>query len=171
MFEFRDIGHTFKHARLVQLASSLNLRSYDFSLGNSTAIESMSTGTGELRERATARRTLETWIENSEHELFESTDSPVDIQQPPPHAVSYWFDRPGLSLDPYIVRESLDCNQFRKFPGFPSTTSLLVIEAHPSLWVPVIPFGPPSRLNGPFSCSARTARGRISKKFYSLWIS
>ena len=32
--------------------------------------------------------------------LFESTNNPVDIQQPPPHVVDYWFDRLGLSLDP-----------------------------------------------------------------------
>ena len=25
---------------------------------------------------------------------------PVDVQQPPPHVVDYWFDRLGLSLDP-----------------------------------------------------------------------
>jgi hypothetical protein len=33
-------------------------------------------------------------------EFFGSTQYPMDIYQPPPHVVDYWFDRLGLSLDP-----------------------------------------------------------------------
>jgi len=33
-------------------------------------------------------------------ESSKGTDNPIDIQQPPPHVVDYWFDRLGLSLDP-----------------------------------------------------------------------
>ena len=33
-------------------------------------------------------------------ESSKGTDNPMDIQQPPPHVVDYWFDRLGLSLDP-----------------------------------------------------------------------
>jgi hypothetical protein len=32
-------------------------------------------------------------------ELFGSLEDPVDIQQPPPHVVDYWFDQLGLSLE------------------------------------------------------------------------
>ena len=32
-------------------------------------------------------------------ESFESMANPVDMQQPSPRVVNYWFDRLGLSLD------------------------------------------------------------------------
>src|SRR5258706_8597981 len=34
------------------------------------------------------------------NESFERTEHPVDIQQPPPHVIDYWFYQLGLSLDP-----------------------------------------------------------------------
>ena len=34
------------------------------------------------------------------NESFESTENSLDIQQPPPHVIDYWFHRLGLSLDP-----------------------------------------------------------------------
>jgi hypothetical protein len=61
----RDNGHniqTCESGATGQLAESA---SHGSSSGHSTAIGSMSTGTGDLRQRATARKTMKTWIENS----------------------------------------------------------------------------------------------------------
>ena len=42
------------------------------------------------------------------NESLESTENPMDIQQPPPHVVDYWFDRLGLSLDHTSSENPLD---------------------------------------------------------------
>ena len=34
------------------------------------------------------------------NESFESTENSVDIHQPPPHVVNYWYNQLGLALDP-----------------------------------------------------------------------
>ena len=39
-------------------------------------------------------------VTSATNESFESTENSLDIQQPPPHMVDYWFDQLGLSLDP-----------------------------------------------------------------------
>src|SRR5258706_5225591 len=39
-------------------------------------------------------------VPSTTDESFESTEDPIDIHQPPPHVVDYWFDRLGLSLNP-----------------------------------------------------------------------
>ena len=38
-------------------------------------------------------------IISATNEQFECTENPVDIQQPPPHVVDYWYDQLALSLD------------------------------------------------------------------------
>ena len=39
------------------------------------------------------------WFPASD-QLFEGASDPLNIQQPPPDVINYWFDRLGLSLDP-----------------------------------------------------------------------
>jgi len=57
------------------------------------------------------------------NELFEILGNPVDIQQPPPHVVDYWFDQLGLSLDPTSSENpSNTIGSSFQFPLFDSTT-------------------------------------------------
>ena len=39
-------------------------------------------------------------LTSATNESFESPENSLDIQQPPPHVIDYWFDHLGLSLDP-----------------------------------------------------------------------
>ena len=39
-------------------------------------------------------------LTSATNELFESPENSLDMQQPPPHVIDYWFDHLGLSLDP-----------------------------------------------------------------------
>ena len=39
-------------------------------------------------------------VTSATNESFESTEDLVDIHQPPPNVIDYWFDHLGLSLDP-----------------------------------------------------------------------
>jgi len=57
------------------------------------------------------------------NEPFEILGDPVDIQQPPPHVVDYWFERLGLSLDP-APPENLSIARSSSFQSslFDSTT-------------------------------------------------
>jgi len=57
------------------------------------------------------------------NEPFESLCNPVDIQQPPPHVVDYWFDQLGLSLDPTPSENSSNATSSSfQFLSFDSTT-------------------------------------------------
>jgi len=57
------------------------------------------------------------------NEPFESLWDPVDIQQPPPHVIDYWFDQLGLSLDPTPSENSSNATSSSfQFPLFDSTT-------------------------------------------------
>jgi hypothetical protein len=64
--------------------------------------------------------------------LFESTENPVDIHQPPPHVVNYWFDRLGLSLDPTPSENPSNATsspfQFPLLDGISYVSSLLSIS-------------------------------------------
>jgi len=57
------------------------------------------------------------------NEPFEILGDPVDIQQPPPHVVDYWFERLGLSLDPAPPENLWNARSPSfQFPLFDSTT-------------------------------------------------
>ena len=55
-------------------------------------------------------------------EQFESTEDPIDMQQPPPHVVNYWYDHLELSLDlPSSENPSNATGPAFLFPLFDST--------------------------------------------------
>jgi len=57
------------------------------------------------------------------NEPFEILGDPVDIQQPPPHVVDYWFDQLGLSLDPTSSENPSNATGSSfQFPLFDRTT-------------------------------------------------
>jgi len=57
------------------------------------------------------------------NEPFESPGNPIEIYQPPPHVVDYWFDQLGLSLDPASPENPSNAtNSSLQFPLFDSTT-------------------------------------------------
>jgi len=57
------------------------------------------------------------------NELFEILGDPVDIHQPPPHVVDYWFDQLGLSLDPTSSENPSNApGSSFQYPLFDSTT-------------------------------------------------
>jgi len=64
-------------------------------------------------------------------ESSEGTDNPMDIQQPPPHVVDYWFDQLGLSLDSTSSENPSNATgylfQFPPFDGINHVSSLLLI--------------------------------------------
>jgi hypothetical protein len=56
-------------------------------------------------------------------EPHESLGNPVNIQQPPPHVVDYWFDRLGLSLDSTSLENPSNATSSSfQFPIFDGTT-------------------------------------------------
>ena len=67
-------------------------------------------------------------------ELFESTNHQMDIHQPPPNVVDYWFDQLGLSLDPISSETPSNATdspfQFTLFDGINFVSSLLPILCH-----------------------------------------
>ena len=67
-------------------------------------------------------------------EPFENTEDPVDIHQPHPHVVDYWFDQLGLSLDPSSSENPSNATgspfQFPPFDGIEYVSSLLPILCH-----------------------------------------
>ena len=59
---------------------------------------------------------------SSTNEAFESTGDLVDIQQPPPHVVDYWYDQLELSLDlTSPANPSNATSSASLFPPFDST--------------------------------------------------
>jgi len=57
------------------------------------------------------------------NEPFESLGNPVDIQQPPPHVVDYWFDQLGLSLNSTSPENPSNARGSSfQYPLFDSTT-------------------------------------------------
>ena len=68
-------------------------------------------------------------VPSTTDEPFESTEDPVDIHQPHPHVVDYWFDQLGLSLDPSLSQNPSNATgppfQFPLFDGTDHVSSLL----------------------------------------------
>ena len=53
------------------------------------------------------------------NESFESTENPVDIQQPPPYVIDYWFDHLALSLNSSFPEHRPNATNSRfQFPMF-----------------------------------------------------
>ena len=73
------------------------------------------------------------------NESFESTEISLDIHQPPPHVIDYWFKRLGLSLDATSSENPSNATsspfQFPKFDGIIHVSGFHVIR-------------PPSALRG-----------------------
>ena len=69
---------------------------------------------------------------------FESTEDPIDIHQPPPHVVNYWFDWLGLSLDPTTSENPSNATgslfQFPPFDGIDYVSSLLPTLCHTTIF-------------------------------------
>jgi len=72
-------------------------------------------------------------------ESFVSRENLVDIQQPPPHVVDYWFDRLGLSLDPTSeipLNATSPPFQFPQFDGTGYVSTLLPILRRTTFCLP-----------------------------------
>ena len=60
-------------------------------------------------------------LTSATNESFESAENSLDIQQPPPHVIDYWFDHLGLSLDPISSENPSNAtNSPFQFPQFDS---------------------------------------------------
>ena len=74
---------------------------------------------------------------------FGNTEDPMDIHQPPPHVVDYWFDQLGLSLDPTSSENPSNATsppfQFPPFDGIDYVSLLLSILCHTIIFRPVHP--------------------------------
>ena len=70
-------------------------------------------------------------------ESFESTENSLDIQQPPPHVIDYWFDHLGLSLDPTSSENPSNATrspfEFPQFDGIIHVSESHVVRP-PSDW-------------------------------------
>ena len=62
----------------------------------------------------------------------------MDIHQPPPHVVDYWFHQLGLSLDPTSSETTSNAPdspfQFTLFDGINFVSSLLPILCHATIF-------------------------------------
>ena len=89
--------------------------------------------TGFMSECATSSLPLQSQpVLSTTDESFESTEDPIDIHQPPPHVIDYWFDQLGLSLDPTSLENPSNATdsplQFPPFDGIDYVSSLLLIH-------------------------------------------
>ena len=76
-------------------------------------------------------------------ESLERTEDPLDIRQPPPHVVDYWFHQLGLSLGPTLSENPLNAKvspfQFPLFDSIDNVSSLLSTLCHTTILRPVHP--------------------------------
>jgi len=67
-------------------------------------------------------------------QLVQPTGNSLNIQQPPVHAIGYWFDWPGVSLDLPSSENSLNptnfSSQFPLFDGIDGVSSSLINPFH-----------------------------------------
>jgi len=80
-------------------------------------------------------------VRSTPDQLVETTENPMDIQQPPDHVIDHWFDRLGLSLDLPSSENSSNLtnfsSQFPLFDGIDGVSSSIINLFHM----------PPSRLS------------------------
>ena len=66
------------------------------------------------------------------NESFESTENSLDIQQPPPHVIDYWFNQLGLSLDTASSKNPSNATgspfQFLQFDGIVHVSGFYVVR-------------------------------------------
>ena len=82
-------------------------------------------------------------VPSATDESFESTEDPMDIHQPPPHVVDYWFNQLGLSLNPTSSENPSNATestfQFPLFDGIDYVSLLLRILCHTAIFRPAHP--------------------------------
>ena len=73
------------------------------------------------------------------NESFESTEISLDIQQPPPHVIDYWFDQLGLSLDATSSENPSNATaspfQFPQFDGIVHMSGFYVVRPPSDLFM------------------------------------
>ena len=71
------------------------------------------------------------------NESYESTENSLDIQQPPPHVIDYWFDWLGLSLGPTSSENPSNAAgspfNFPQIDGIIHVSELYAVQPHSDL--------------------------------------